>query len=140
MRLLSLLACLSCSIGTAQATIITIDPSSYAPGTDISNATPGVTLSAFSWNYGWFDPAVNAPTLTPITVATATFGVFTDEAVFGGSIRTGAGPDGAGFGDVKYANDALAFMRTGTQGAVNTFSVLRADFDAPTNFVQLILG
>jgi hypothetical protein len=89
MRLLSLLACLSCSIGTAQAAMITIDASDYAPGTDISSATPGVTLSAFSWANAWFNPAVDAPTLTPITVATAAMGVFAGEAIFGGSLHSG---------------------------------------------------
>lgn len=34
--------------GVASAALITVDPNNFSPGTDISNSTEGITLSAFS--------------------------------------------------------------------------------------------
>jgi hypothetical protein len=41
---------------------------------------------------------------------------------------------------MRWAAEAVQHIRSGTQGVVGTFSVFLADFDAPTNFVQMILG
>src|SRR5687767_3072961 len=39
-----------------EATLITIDPSLYAPGTDLSNVGAGVTLSTYTNRLSWVEP------------------------------------------------------------------------------------
>ena len=49
----------------AQA-VITLDPSAFAPGTNVSNAFSGVTLSAMSFVPDGTDPVTGVPLYTPV--------------------------------------------------------------------------
>jgi hypothetical protein len=65
MKLTHLLASIAASLSlSAQAAVIVIDPDSFADGTDISNAVPGVTLSAAGAGFG------NGPSIFSVTSST----------------------------------------------------------------------
>jgi hypothetical protein len=113
--------------GSAHAALVTIDPGNFLPGTDISNATPGVTLS--SWN---FSPE-SGDSFDPVFAADCTAdcgGWLQGQRIFSGS---------QGF---RFANTSAAAFRLKfpTSPVPERFNVLRADFAEPTNFVQLIGG
>ena len=111
----------------ANAGIVTIDPSYYAAGTDLSNATAGVTLSTWSWG-GDSDE----PTYKPVyaTDCVSACGSFAGQRMFGNA-NHGGSPI---FGDAAYAKNYVL------GDDARSFSVFRADFDSPTNFVQLLMG
>jgi hypothetical protein len=126
MRNLWFVACLLSFVGTAHAELITVDPRTRLPGTDISNATPGVTLS--TWIHS---PSVGF-SFTPIFAMNCgdCSALLAGQRVFSG------GPFGTKLGGTSYASAAFV----GPIPAYAYFHVLRADFAAPTNYVEIITG
>ena len=114
--------------GLANAVVVTINPSYYAAGTDLSHATEGVTLSTWSWQSG----SPEEPTYAPVYATDCLgCGAFNGQRVFGnGYYSAGA----TAFAGAAFASNYL--LDYDARG----FSVFRADFAAPTNFVQLLMG
>ena len=132
MRLLSSLLCLICLFSSAQANIITIDPDDFTAGQDISNLTPGVTLSTYANFYFGDTPAdaIGAFTFTPVyasaCISCSFGGAFDGQNVFGSS------PNQPVYIDSNRA--------TTPDAKFLSFLTFRADFLNPTNFVQVIGG
>jgi len=127
--------------GTASATLITIDANDFAAGTDISNVTPGVTLSSI-WRAQSVDRDPAAPielNYAPIFATTCAGGAYNcstiaGDNVFGHEVHVGWASTG-------FANEgAAAGYISGELGNHNSFEVFRADFENRTNFAQLIVG
>jgi hypothetical protein len=120
----------------ANAIIVTIDPSHYAAGTDLSTSTPGVKLS--TWSMG--AAAGNPPEYTYMPVyatdCVGGCGPFEGQRVFGNGLYTFPTFHPPAFHDAGIARGHAA----GNSDSRRTFSVFRADFDSPTNFVQLLMG
>jgi hypothetical protein len=125
MRNLWFVACLLSFVGTAHAELITVDPRTRLPGTDISSATPGVTLS--SWSYssrvGFSFGPILAMNCADCSALLAGQRVFSGEQ---GTRLSGT------------SNAAAALV--GPIPVYAGFHVLRADFAAPTNYVEIIGG
>lgn len=121
----ALFACLLCMFGMAHATLITIDPDNFAPGEDISNATPGVTLSTYSKD--WTD--LSTSHFSPIRAVfcdQCSTGAFNGENVFGTNAGNPTFIDAAHvLPDREFEEPYVAF---------------RADFTNPTNYVQILGG
>ena len=98
--------------GAARAVPIVADPDSFAVGTDISNAFPGVTLSAVG--RGWNNSTGRIIAVDPLTNQSEPFAASTGKLVFGTD-------------DGSYPH---LFREAG-------FMQLRADFADPTNNVSL---
>jgi hypothetical protein len=119
----------------SRAAIISINPDYYADGANISNATAGVTLSAFNWAGGFFDPAVSTPDLAPIFAsACGACGPFSGQHVFSGGLSENY------FGGFRDYNVLAGVVGGNPPTQVGAFNLFRADFAAPTNFVQVIAG
>jgi hypothetical protein len=130
----------------SHAVLVTIDADDYAVGTDLSNASSGLTLSAFSWAGGMFDPAVSTPTSSAIFAAMCSTGsgdtfcnLFDGPQVFSGGSMYGQSPTVL-FAQVNNAYHALRLMNEERTEYVSAFNVLRVDFDSPTSLAQVVLG
>jgi hypothetical protein len=124
----------------AHASLITVDPNSFALGTDVSNATANVTLSSF-----WQPIANNVPE-----------GESKPPAQFSSIYILDCGPysstcgaiDGYVFGHDAHTWPSTSFAREGAAATylenplagIGAFEVFRADFANGTNFAQLIVG
>jgi hypothetical protein len=119
----------------ASAAIISINPDYYAPGTDISNATAGVTLSAYSWSGGYFDPAVSSLSMTSIfaTACGASCGPFSGQNVFGSD-------SDPSFGQFRHFYTLNDIIGGNPPRPIDAFSLFRVDFDSATNFAQIVAG
>jgi len=131
-----------CSLLTfnAFATVITIDPNDYTSGTDISFLTGGVTLQTvivpqFDY-YGadGYGPKIPLETSSVYAALCSPCRPFIDSQNVFGNDGFGGSPSTVFFD----ANKVGAYMANGVgyPGSV----ALRAEFDKPTNFVEVTIG
>lgn len=146
----SLLAVCALFVAQAHAEIVTVDPANYAPGTDISHAVDGVTLSSMAVppepSPGAYPPDGPQPPIEvgPISsvVCTPCFGQLEGQTVFGHEPTAGTN----GTWDFWSANYAAQYLQASVSGDPTNYMenggwiVFRADFTSPTNFAQVIGG
>lgn len=135
-----LLAIALCAFASAShAVIVNVDPSRFESGTDISNAFDGVELSFVEIDQdGPLEPDSRGILRGPLVYSPIYAIELSTGTVFGH--KSGPLPDDHvifDFSDniARYYADEPPLRSTGWYG--NAF---RADFDQPTNFVQLIGG
>jgi len=134
----------------ARASIVEVNPGLFSPGTDISNAFVGVTLSAislsFSQNYGVFPVDGPQPPLdsSPVFAVECTPCISpTDgQMVFGHGSNAANITDSWDWWSENQAAQYLTAAAT-TDGSYfyhefGGWITLRADFSSPTNFAQVI--
>ncbi len=95
---------------SASAAIITVDPDSFAAGTDISAAFAGVTLSAVGGGFG------------------------AGPSIFAVDPTAGAEPFTTSTGNLSFGTDSASFPHLFREPA---FLHMRVDFAAPTDFVSI---
>jgi hypothetical protein len=117
--------------GSAHATLVTIDSNNYAAGTDISNAISGVSLSL--WSYDQSTP-LNPATYAPIFVADC--GSHCAGGRYDGTKMIARSGSGGSFSNPQGSTRYPTWDHT--TPPPSSFSVLRADFLNPTNYVQII--
>lgn len=117
------LACLTIWATAANATLVRIEPDNFSVGTDLSHLTPGVTLSTFRGNSA-------GPIFDPVYATTNIYSAPTGDLSFGHSLPSASSNN---FKNVHGAEDCL----TGDCVDIDPFRVFRADFSAPTDFVQV---
>lgn len=128
MRWLSSALLLLASV-TAQADLVTINPADYAPGTNLSNIQPGVTLSHVSYERRTGPDIPNAHIRTEDVVATPC--TYTSSCLSPGNI---------GFG--MSANLYDYYRCSLPQGCIGgaTTPLLEFTFDTPTDYIAISLG
>jgi hypothetical protein len=104
---------------SADAGLVTVDANYFAAGTDVSTATPGVTLSNFSVGAGVATFAPIYATYDPNVAA------------------TGTNVLGEGYWGEDFAKYAILDIAQGNAPSFG-LSVFRADFGQATNYVDLL--
>jgi hypothetical protein len=109
--------------------VITLDPSLFAPGTDISNAFPGVTVEAVSWT----QTGNSAATF----VYTANYApVYAGTGINGFANSTSSGP---GWGPLSFGIPFTTSCIPGCTDVDNTFGTdLIVSFNQPVNFASVL--
>jgi hypothetical protein len=127
---------------SAQATMIQVNPAAYAPGSDISNVFRGVTLSNMAPDPNGIPvPDANGILQLPIAYSPI-YAVdcspcrrdIDGKTVFG---TAPSGPDSVFFWDAQYT---VEYLEGHAGDRYPSWNVLRADFDQPTNHIELIGG
>lgn len=122
-RLFSLAICIVALLGivAAPAMALTIvDPDAFADGTDISNAFPGVSLSAISYDFG---------------VTGKVFSVNPSDGLFATNFSASTGTQVFGHDGVSSSGDKLG--NVWWRDAPSPEVTLRIDFLSPTDFVSI---
>lgn len=128
-----LFAALAFTSFDANATFITVDPSLYADGTDLSHIVPGLTLSSMSVDtFRREEPTDVLPPAQYLPIIVVDSLKDPSKNMFGH-------PDN-GIWDNSFANEGPAARFLGNElGLVNAFNVFRADFASGTNYAQLLV-
>jgi hypothetical protein len=128
----------------AGASPITVDPNAFATGTDLSNATSGVTLSSM-WRTGpggVFDP--NAPltdfNLSPIFATECNSSSAYHCDTIAGDKLFGHNPDIWTSTAHAFENNAASYLKGELFNTNAIFSVFRADFAGGTDFAEVTIG
>jgi hypothetical protein len=128
----------------ANATLITIDPDDYAPGTDLTHIAPGVTLQGLYQPNTYSAPvSINyyAPTVLPVFAvdcdSTSTRCGDSDYTMeFGSPLPSGSTIHG--YGPIDRWDSC--FRSVTSTNCRDGFSVLEMLFDTPTDYLQIVTG
>lgn len=122
-------------VSEVSAAIVDVNANNYAPGTDISNAAKGMTLTAIATSFPYpNDPSTVGDVQTTLCVNAASSGCIDGSNFFtpAGSPLTAAGA-GAWYTD----NPGLTCIENGATSCPPGYSFLKVSLLNPTNYVQI---